>query len=150
MSDKPNPDSPQQEASKESASLASRLVLAHALDELIAGRSSAGTPGGPDGASPDMEGPAQSESSAGRCPQPAAWPLLVSGEAQPFEADELFTHAADCPDCANLLRSLTADPSAATKVRKIPAQLCYEAQHLAEGGAFNPAFYAQASPAAAR
>jgi hypothetical protein len=42
------------------------------------------------------------------------------------------------------------DPSAATKVRKIPAQLCYEAQHLAEGGAFNPAFYAQASPAAAR
>jgi hypothetical protein len=34
-------------------------------------------------------------------------------------------------------------------VHKIPAQLCYEAQRLATGGAFNPAFYAPAIPAAA-
>jgi hypothetical protein len=35
------------------------------------------------------------------------------------------------------------DPSAAAKATKIPAQLCYESQNLAEGGAFKPAFYAR-------
>ena len=41
------------------------------------------------------------------------------------------------------------DPSAATKVNKIPAQLCYEAQDLAAGGTFNPAFYSRAAPVSA-
>jgi len=41
------------------------------------------------------------------------------------------------------------DPSAATKVNKIPAQLCYEAQNLAAGGAFKPAFYSRATPGSA-
>jgi len=103
MNDKPNPDSPQQ-----TGSLASRRDLAHALDDLIAGKHSAGTSGSPDG---EGQGEARFESSPGRCPQPAAWSLLLSGEAQPLEADELLTHAADCPACAVLLRSLTADPS---------------------------------------
>ncbi len=110
MSDKPNPDFGQQGAPQGDVLPASRLDLAHALDELIAARSSAGTPGGSNG---EAQSAVRLESSSGRCPQPAAWSLLLSGEAQPFEADELFTHAADCPDCANLLRSLTADPSAA-------------------------------------
>jgi len=111
MTDKPNPDSPQQDAPKESVSPASSLDLAHALDELVAARESAGFHGDTDGASPDMDGSAPVKSSAGRCPQLAAWPLLVSGEAQPFEADELLTHAAGCPACANILRNLVADPS---------------------------------------
>jgi hypothetical protein len=100
MTDKPNPDSPQQDAPKESVSPASSLDLAHALDELVAARESAGFHGDTDGASPEMDGSAPVKSSAGRCPQLAAWPLLVSGEAQPFEADELLTHAAGCPACA--------------------------------------------------
>jgi len=108
MSDKPNPDFEPQGAPQGSVSPASRFDLAQALDELIAGRSSAGTPAS---SNRDGQSAIRLESSPGRCPQPAAWSLLLSGEAQPFEADELFTHAADCPSCANLLRSLTADPS---------------------------------------
>ena len=33
------------------------------------------------------------------------------------------------------------DPTAADKVRKLPAQLCYEAQNIAAGGTFSPSFY---------
>jgi len=113
MSDKPNPDSPLQGASQDGGpqqceSTASRLDLANALDELIVGRAPAAAPG-----SPDAEGQSvkRLEPGPGRCPQPAAWSLLMSGEAQPFEADELLAHAADCPACGILLRSLSADPS---------------------------------------
>jgi tetratricopeptide (TPR) repeat protein len=110
MSDKPNPGSPHQGTPQESVPAASSLDLANALDELIARRSSEAAPG-------SLEHESQSagrwESSPGRCPQPAAWSLLLSGEAQPFESDELLTHAADCPACGELLRSLTADSSAA-------------------------------------
>jgi hypothetical protein len=95
MSDKPNPDSPLQGASQDGGpqqceSTASRLDLANALDELIVGRAPAAAPG-----SPDAEGQSvkRLEPGPGRCPQPAAWSLLMSGEAQPFEADELLAHA---------------------------------------------------------
>jgi tetratricopeptide (TPR) repeat protein len=107
MSDKLNPDSPQQGTAQQRQSAASRFDMAHALDELIAGQSAAVAPGRSNG-----EVEEQLNSSPGRCPQRAAWSLLLSGEAQPIEADELLTHAADCPACARLLRSLTADPSA--------------------------------------
>jgi tetratricopeptide (TPR) repeat protein len=108
MSDKPNPGSPHQGNPQESVPSAPPLDLAHALDELIAGRSSAAVPGNPENEGQSAE---RLESSPGRCPQPAAWSLLLSGEAQPFESDELLTHAADCTACANLLRGLTADSS---------------------------------------
>jgi hypothetical protein len=41
------------------------------------------------------------------------------------------------------------DPEAAVKATRIPAQLCYEAEEIAGGGTFNPAFYAPAGPAPA-
>jgi len=106
MSDKPNPDSPTPSSQ--------RSDLARALDELIAGRTSADASGTPDPNRPGLQPPsaAPPASSPSRCPQPAAWSLLLSGEAQPVESDELFTHAAACPACANLLRSLSADPTA--------------------------------------
>src|SRR5580658_5654494 len=107
MDDRLNSDSAQRGASQQGASSPSKADLARALDELIAGSPSAGEPGSSGG--PGAQRP---ESSRGRCPQPAAWSLLLSGEAQPFEADELFTHAAECPACASILRGLTADASA--------------------------------------
>jgi tetratricopeptide (TPR) repeat protein len=106
MKYEPNPDSSLQGKPQPAASAASRLELAHALDELIAGQPSAGVAGSRSG-----EADGQLNPSPGRCPQRAAWSLLLSGEAQPFEADELLTHGADCPACASLLRSLAADPS---------------------------------------
>src|ERR1019366_2319482 len=117
MSDKLNPDSPQQGTTQQSApqhgvTPASPLELARALDELIAGQPIAGVAGGPGGEVPDVETEGHLKSSPGGCPQRAAWSLLFSGEAQPIEADELLNHAAECPACAKLLRSLTADPSA--------------------------------------
>ena len=86
MSDKLNPDSPQQGTAQQRQSAASRFDMAHALDELIAGQSAAVAPGRSNG-----EVEEQLNSSPGRCPQRAAWSLLLSGEAQPIEADELLT-----------------------------------------------------------
>jgi CHAT domain-containing protein len=129
MTDIPSPDSPKQGAPQESVSPTSQPDLARAFDDLIKGRPVAEAPGSQELASPNPgvpdsaislptspaepgQSPDQFQSSPERCPQPAAWSLLLSGEAQPFEADELLTHAAYCPACGSLLRSLSADPSA--------------------------------------
>jgi len=107
MNFKPNPGSPQQGGSRQASPVASRIELEQALGELLSGQSPAGHP-----LSTDEEGAGTSKASLGRCPQKVAWSLLLSGEAQPSEADELLAHAADCAACATLLRSLTADPTA--------------------------------------
>jgi CHAT domain-containing protein/tetratricopeptide (TPR) repeat protein len=114
MSDKPNPNSPRQGDPlqgdpRQSAPAASWLDFARALDELIAEQPSAEA-----NSSLEREGLSEVsvQPSPGRCPQRSAWSLLLSGEAQPLEADELFAHAAECPACGRLLRSLAADPTA--------------------------------------
>jgi tetratricopeptide (TPR) repeat protein len=92
-------------------------ALKKALDELIEGRlSRAGTPEeGAPGLAPAI--------TPGPCPEPGAWPLLLSGEARlaetanvalPADAasfDALLVHAAQCSACAERLRMFYADAS---------------------------------------